>query len=469
MVSRFEIRKQELLAEAEVGPDLSRGMMERLEKFIRPYGEALATDERQRHAQEYVTGLLSHLESKTGESIAYLHAQDRQPIQKFIGQVAWDHQPLLKILAGQVAEQIGETDGVIVFDPSAFAKKGDKSVGVKRQWCGRLGKVENCQVGIYLGYVSQTEHALVDVRLYLPKEWAKNRKRCREAGVPKKTRFQTRHTLALEMLTEHGSLLPHRWVTGDDEMGRSSRFRQDLRERSERYLLAVPSNTRIRDLEAETAPATGSGRPAQPPFQKVLTWCASLPEAAWTRIEVRDGEKGPLVTEAVQRRVQAKLGQRKGPEEILVVTRERQGDGRFKHDYYLAYTHGEAESLEEFCRVAKAEHRIEECLQRGKSEAGLGDYQVRNWIGWHHHQTLSLMAAWFLNQEMRRGKKKTPALTFPRLRDIMASLLERYLKFNEPVVVQRRNERWLRRNVLARFYHHRACKVLPTLKNRLNL
>ena len=117
---------------------------------------------------------------------------------------------------------------MIVFDPSAFAKKGTKSVGVARQWCGRLGKVENCQVGVFMAYVSRKEHALVNTRLYLPKEWTKDRARCKAAGVPKGIKFRTRHELALEMLDEHGALLPHAWVAGDDEMGRPLSFRREL-------------------------------------------------------------------------------------------------------------------------------------------------------------------------------------------------------------------------------------------------
>ena len=123
-------------------------------------------------------------------------------------------------------------------------------MGVARQWCGRLGKVENCQVGIYMGYVTRIEHTLVNVRLYLPEEWTKDRARRREAGVPKTIQFQTRHQLALEMLDECGANLPHTWIAGDDEMGRPSGFRRDLRGRGQRYLLAVPSNTLIRDIDA---------------------------------------------------------------------------------------------------------------------------------------------------------------------------------------------------------------------------
>jgi SRSO17 transposase len=408
MERRFDSRLNEMLDQAHVPTDILQDLLPRLEKFVEPFAATMPGPEHQRHAAEYVTGLVSKLERKTGEGIAYLHDQSRQGIQKFIGEVPWDHQPMLRTLAIQVGQELGEPDGVIVFDPSAFPKKGTKSVGVAKQWCGRLGKVENCQVGIYMGYVTRKEHAIVNVRLYLNEEWAKDRARRKKAGVPKSIKFQTRHQLALEMLAESGAALPHIWITGDDEMGRPSGFRQELRALGQRYLLAVPSNTTIRDLEAPVPEYSGHGPRRKSPFVRVDTWCAALPDDAWTRIEVRDGEKGPLVVEAVKRRVQARTERRgTGPEELLFVTRERQADNSFKLDYHLS--NGKADvPLEELARVAKAEHRIEECLERAKGEAGLGDYQVRNWIGWHHHQTLSLMAAWFLNQETRRGKNLHP-------------------------------------------------------------
>jgi SRSO17 transposase len=403
MERRYRIRLDELLEDAEVRPSLLRGVLPRLESFLQPFVEALSSPEQRTNAQQYVQGLLSDLDSKDSESIAYLHDRERQGLQKFMGQAEWDHRPLVTELAQQIGTELGEDDGVLVFDPSAFAKKGTESVGVQRQWCGRLGKIENCQVGIYLGYVSRQEHALVDFRLFLPKDWAKDKKRRAKAGVPKEVRFQTRHELMLEMLDEHGTVLPHAWIAGDDELGRSSWFRQQLRERGERYLLAVPSNTLVRDLKAE-APATVTGRPRKVPFQRVERWCAAVAEDKWQTIEVRAGEKGPLVVQAAWTMVQART-EGKAAEfwEILVVFRERQGDGSWKHDYLLSNAWVNV-PLAEYARVFKAEHRIEECLQRAKSEAGLADYQVRTWEGWHHHQTLALLATWFLTQETRRGK-----------------------------------------------------------------
>lgn len=405
MDRRFSVRYGELMAEAEVKPEALAGVLERLKEFVQPFAASLIHPCQREHVEEYVTGLVSNVERKNVETIAYLHEQDRQPLQKFIGQKPWDWQPMIAELARQIGRALGQADGVLVIDPSGVLKQGKASVGVARQWCGRAGKVDNCQVGVYLGYVTRKEHALVDTRLYLPKEWTKDRKRCKAAGVPKEIRFRTRHELALEMLREHRAVLPHAWVTGDDEMGRSSGFREQLRGMNEQYLLAVPSNTLIRDLDAAPPPASGSGRPPKVPFQRADTFIQA--KKNWTRIEVRPGEKGPLVVEAVKARVQTKCGCRNGPEETLVIFRERQGRKTVKHDYCLSNAALDT-PLREFARVLGAEHRIEECLRRAKGEAGLAQYQVRTWRGWHHHQTLTLLAAWFLTREKRRGEKRGP-------------------------------------------------------------
>lgn len=413
MERRFKVRLDELLGGTYVDVRVVDEMLPRLESFLEPFVQHLRNARQRSNAHNYVAGLLSAVQRKNVESIAYLHDQERQGLQKFIGQAPWEYPPWLTELASQVGRDLGEADGVLVFDPSAFRKYGTESVGVQRQWCGRLGKVDNCQVGIYMGYVSRREHALVDVRLYLPEDWATDKKRRRKAGVPAAVRFRTRHELALEMLAEHGPLLPHQWIAGDDEMGRSTRFREQLRALHEPYLLAVPSNTLIRDCETPPPPHSGRGQPRKVSFTRVESWCAALPRQAWQKIEVRPGEKGPLVVEVVKRRVLAKTERRRvGPEETLVVIRERQTNGTFKHDYYLSSAAVET-PLAEFARVANAEHRIEECLKRAKSQAGLADYEVRTWEGWYHHQALALTATWFLNQEARRGKKRNTGTDGP--------------------------------------------------------
>src|SRR5512143_3261550 len=217
MEPRFQRRKEQLLAGCQVPPTLFRGVSSRLESFAQPFVASLPSPESRTHSRTYLAGLLSDGERKNAESIAYRYDLDRQTIQHFIGEVPWDHDPLIDELSRQVARTIGRPDAVLVFDPSAFPKKGTASVGVQRQWCGRLGKLDNCQVGVFLGYVGDTEHALVDFRPYLPREWAKDRKRRERAGVPRDVAYRTRHEVALEMLRQRGGTLPHAWGAGDDE------------------------------------------------------------------------------------------------------------------------------------------------------------------------------------------------------------------------------------------------------------
>lgn len=404
MERRYQVRLQELLVDAVVEPDQLQGMLARLERFVEPFAARLVRSKQRTLIQQYVAGLASQVERKNVESIAYHHDQDRQMLQKFIGQYTWDHRPLVSELVRQVGAALGRADAVLVIDPSAFPKKGTESVGVQRQWCGRLGKIDNCQVGVFLAYVSAEERALVDMRLYLPKSWARSKQRRVKAGVPAEVKFRTRHELALQMLDEHADALPHAWVAGDDEMGKVPEFRGELASRQQRYMLAVPSNTLVRDLEVEPPPYAGRGRYPKSPWQRVDKWSSALAKSAWTTIDVRDGEKGPLTVEATKVLIRAKTAPGQGYDEMLIVIRERQSDGSMKHDYYLSNAPPDT-PLVEFARVAKAAHRIEECLHRAKSEAGLADYEVRTWRGWHHHQTLSLLATWFLTQETQQGKK----------------------------------------------------------------
>ena len=406
---------------------------------------------------------MSDLSHKNVESIAYRFGQDRLPLQNFVGTSEWDDGVLRDEIARQIGRELGEPDGILVFDPSGFPKSGRESVGVARQWCGRLGKTDNCQVAVFLGYVSRHEHALIDMRLYLPEEWTKDAARMKKAGVPKGTKFRTRHELVLELLAKHGPTLPHRWITGDDEMGRPSWFRRDLRTLREQYLFAVPGKTSIRDLEVEPPAGTGLGRPPKRPWQSVSEWTQSQPDSAWTEIDVRDGSKGPLIVEVLKRRVRTRNDKRQESpdDEMLVVIRYRDRDQTTvtKTDYHLSNAVPET-PLAEFARAAQAEHRIEECLHRAKSEAGLADYEVRHWRGWHHHQTLSLIATWFMVTESRRGKKWTPAITLQQLRAGISQILHRECGCGTPTRIQHDCQQ---RNELARYHHWKQRNQLVPL------
>jgi SRSO17 transposase len=396
-------RQEELLRDCLVSPDVFNSMVDRLRDFVVPYQHALGTEASQRNVHLYLVGLLSHLDCKNAEKIAAFVDVERLVIQAFIGTAPWDHRPLIQVLVGQVAARLGEPDGIIAFDPSSFPKRGRHSVGVKRQWCSHRGKVDNCQVGVFMGYVSRHDHALLDFRLSLPHDWARDAQRREQCHVPPEVRYHTRHEQCLEMLDAWGEQMPHGWVTGDDELGRHTWFRGELRARGERYVLGVPCTTTIRDLEVPLPAYQGRGRWPKAPWQSVRTWRKALHPEGWTRLMVRDGEKGPVEIEMVTRRVQTRLERKRtGPEEWLVVTRRplsddstlegksspdaTEHDGRYGYRYYLTPTHvAEVElkkpPLPELARVIKAGTFIEASFQRGKGEVGMDEYQVRTWQG----------------------------------------------------------------------------------------
>jgi hypothetical protein len=176
-------RQEELLSDCIVSPRVFDHMVDRLRDFAAPYQQCLKTEAAQRNVQLYLAGLLSHVDRKNAEEIAALVDVERLVIQAFIGTAPWDHRPLVTVLVGQVVERLGEPDGIIAFDPSSFPKRGTHSVGVKRQWCGHRGKVDNCQVGVFMGYVSSHDHALLDFRLSLPEDWARDEQRRRKCHV----------------------------------------------------------------------------------------------------------------------------------------------------------------------------------------------------------------------------------------------------------------------------------------------
>jgi SRSO17 transposase len=491
MISAWALRQEELLSDCVVSAHVFDHMVDRLCDFAAPYQHCLETEAGQRNVHLYLAGLLSHLNRKNAEEIAALVDVERLVIQEFIGTAPWDHRPLIQVLVGQVVDRLGEPDGVIAFDPSSFPKRGTHSVGVKRQWCGHRGKVDNCQVGVYMGYVSRHDHAVLDFRLYLPQDWAWDKPRRQACHVPEDVQYCTRHAQCLEMLDLWGEQVPHSWVVGDDELGRYTWFRQQLRERGERYVLGVPCTTTIRDLEAQLPVYQGRGRRPKAPWQSVTAWRTLLDPDGWTRLTMRDGEKGPVEIEIVKRRVQTRLERKRtGPQEWLVVTRRpladegtleprasraaSDQDAWYAYRYYLTPTQTPASELEEpslveLARVIKAGVCIEASFKRGKSEAGMDEYQVRTWEGWHHHMALALISVWFLIGETHRGQQWTPALTLPQVRyGLSVLLLEVFCTLTIPSIC-RQVHRQLMRNELARFYYYRTRNCLPSRKLRIDI
>jgi SRSO17 transposase len=369
-----------------------------LERFLLPYLPLFPRSETRVNARILVEGKLSDLPRKTVEPIAIRAGLPRKPLQHFLSRGAWDHEPLLALLREEVARLWGASHGVLTIDGSGFPKKGTESVGVARQWCGRLGKVDNSQLGVFLGYSCVQGHALLDCRLYLPKEWAQDKLRRKKAGVPQRVVFQESWRIALDLLGR-GVGVPHGWITADDEFGRVQEFRSELRRRGERYLVDVPSDTSMRDLEAEVPVQTRRrGSLPKSPFETVAEWATRQPASRWRRVVTRPGEKGMLAVEALTARVQTTWERsRLGPPERLLVRREWGG----KMSYHLSNA-GEEAGLEQLVRAKGMHHAVEQCFAEGKGEVGLDHYEVRSWTGWHRHMALSMLAVWFLGWERSR-------------------------------------------------------------------
>ena len=411
-----------LLEDCELLPKELGMTLEYLQEIIKPFAALIPRPESRVHGRIYIEGLLSDLDRKTVEPIAVRAGRHRRALQYFIGAGPWDHRPLLDELNRQVAGELGSEHGVFLFDASGFPKKGTESVGVARQWCGRLGKIDNCQVGVFLGYASEKGHVLVDERLYLPEEWTKDKGRLKKCHVPRRERrFKTFLELSLEMFEARRAHISHRWVVGDDAYGRPAPFRKKLRRMKEPYVLEVPSNTSIRDLRQTPPRKKTQGRPREAPWQQVSQWRDALPAKKWRRIHVSAGSKGPMKVLAARTRVQARAGGRRiGDAEWLLVVQTQSKVPEIH--YYLCYSE-EKRPLKEMVHAANARHWVEDCFQRAKGEAGLDQYEVRSWVGWHHHMTLSMMALWFLVLEQGRMSRKTPAITVQQTAEAISELL----------------------------------------------
>jgi SRSO17 transposase len=338
---------------------------------------------------------LSNLKRKTIEPIARQAKRKRKALQDFVGGGKWDDDAVQRQLWKHVGEELGDAQAVLVVDPSGFAKKGKESCGVARQWCGQLGKVENCQVGVFLTYAAARGHTLVAGRLYLPKEWAEDNRRREKCHVPEDVLFEEKWRIGLDLLERVSPYLQHGWVTGDDELGRVTEFRAQLRLRQERYVLDVPSNTLVREMD----PKRGRGL-----FERIEVWAARQPAQRWKTLTIRDGEKEPLRVKALKRRMQSKDADgRVGPAETAVVI---QTLGKEPRTYYALSNAERTAKVVTVVRPKLERHRVEEDLKTGKQEVGLGHYEVRSWVGWHHHVTLSFLALWFVMLETMRLKKK---------------------------------------------------------------
>jgi SRSO17 transposase len=336
---------------------------------------------RQRSAR-YLRSLLGPVERKNGWQLgAAMGEADPNGAQRLLYEARWDADAVRDELDRFIAGYLGDGDGILVVDETGFLKKGTKSVGVKRQYSGTAGKTENCQIGVFLAYRGQDGYALLDRRLYLPREWAEETERRQAAGVPQDVTFATKPALAQAMLAAAWQLgLPGRWVTGDEVYGSDPGFRRAVETHRWGYVLAV----------RKTEPLWQAG-PDGVQLTPVALTAAGLPETAWVRLSAGEGAKGPRLYDWAwgETALMAPTGWQYG---LLV---RRSLDDPTDLAYYAVFAPA-GTPLEDLVRVAGARWVIEQCFEEAKGETGLDQYEVRSWRSWHRHITLSLLAHAFL-------------------------------------------------------------------------
>jgi SRSO17 transposase len=337
-------------------------------------GRHFARTEPRDRAVGYIRGLLSDVERKNGWHLAE-HLGDTTPdgVQHLLARARWDADAVRDDLMAYVAENLGDPGGVLAVDETGFLKKGSKSCGVARQYSGTAGRVENCQVGVFLGYATPKGRALLDRALYLPKDWAADADRRKEAGVPKAVGFATKIVLARRMIDRAVAAgVPAKWVTADAVYGSDYHFRATAEGLGLGYVVGVRSDFAV---------WAGGGQIRMP---AVL---AAVPPGGWARVSCGAGAKGPREYDWALRPINAPE-----PETYARWVLIRRGVSDPSDVAYFACGGPPTTTLAELVRVAGARWAIEECFELGKGCCGLDEYEVRSWAGWHRHATLSLLA-----------------------------------------------------------------------------
>lgn len=376
--------EQVTLQQAVTGPSASdiagwSADLARLHKRIAPQFERA---EARARSLRYLTGLLANIERKNGWQLAE-HAKEKTPdgMQRLLARAKWEADAVRDDLRHYVVEHIGDPQGIFVIDETGFVKKGEKSVGVKRQYSGTAGRIENCQIGVFLAYASPKGRAFIDRELYLPKEWAADPARREEAGVPEEVEFATKPQLAKRMLGRaFAAGVRPSWVTGDEVYGGDRALRLFLEGERQAFVLAVRSNEMV-----------WVGSRLGPWQVAVGEVAAGIAPGDWQRLSAGDGAKGPRVYDW------AVLPLARLPEpgwgHWLLVRRSLADPTDLA--YYVVF--GPADTtLAEMVRVAGSRWAIEESFEMAKGEAGLDQYEVRRWNSWYRHITLSLLAHAFL-------------------------------------------------------------------------
>jgi SRSO17 transposase len=414
--------------------DKVRAAARHVAAYFETFRSVFGRCELQTHAQTYLRGLLSCMRRKTCESIAlgFAETNDGAPcaekeviaMQSFITQGKWEAGEAMQKVQAVFAEELVPSCqkwsiGLVgVLDESGFEKSGTESVGVARQYCGRLGKVDNCQVGVYLVGVTPDGTCPLDQQLFLPESWIKDKARRRKTQVPKEITYQSKPKIAAEMIrrTHKAGHVKLDWITGDSLYGASGPLRTALEATGQRYVLAVRSNLTVwfADPGERTTVTLGSkrrkkqGQWRHPHCCSVEELAETLPSDAWQALQVREGSKGPLVYEFAAIRIWMPK-ERQSAQPGWAVFR-RSPDRPKEVDYYFSNA-SEETTLEEFALVTSTRWRVEEYFEDAKTHLGMADYETRSWTSWHHHMALVALAHFIVTLTRRDVKDDIPDFT----------------------------------------------------------
>jgi SRSO17 transposase len=403
-------------------PDDVRAAAAQLVDFHERFAPLFGKEQAQDHAYDYLKGLMACPERKSIEPIALLVGHgDASGLQKFVGAGPWPYDDVQAeaqaLFADELAPSaVGSPAGVVgVVDESAFTKKGVHSAGVARQHNGRLGKEDNCQVGVFLVGVTPAGSALLDHQLFLPESWCEPTREAKDrrakAHIPEDVTFRTKPRIAAELVRAVAVLgqVELDWVVADEEYGRAGHFLDELELLEQRYVVEVPVTTAVWTADPATCIPASSGRgrkptaPARDAVRTVAALAAELPASAWKALQVRAGAVGPLVFEFAAVRVWAMRHRKPGPPAWLLIRRSLEDEPEVK--YYVSNADAET-PLPTLALVACTRCRVEEFFEDGKSYLGMAQYETRSWVGWHHHMTLVGLAHLFVTVVRKRLQKK---------------------------------------------------------------